>query len=116
METVGGAQAKKRSVGGEVAARRPRQSASSRAMLVAPSVGSVTSSRQTPFMAERSPPRRPAEIRLAGGSGLIETTDRRGHRRIVDHAGIVLGLLRDLDHRLAERVQGVLGFGLGRLD
>src|SRR5215510_3697563 len=44
-ETVGGAHAKKRRVGGDVPAWRPRQSASSIAMLVAPSAGSVTSSR-----------------------------------------------------------------------
>src|SRR6267143_786972 len=45
-DTVGGSHAKNRSVGGDVSARRPSESASSTAMLVAPSAGSVTSSRQ----------------------------------------------------------------------
>src|SRR6059036_864415 len=45
-DTVGGSHAKNRSVGGEVSARRPSDSASSIAMFVAPSVGSVTSRRQ----------------------------------------------------------------------
>src|SRR5207249_8279030 len=45
-DTVGGSHAKKRTVGGEVPAWRPRQSASSIAMLVAPSHGSVTRRRQ----------------------------------------------------------------------
>src|SRR5713101_8060552 len=44
-DTVGGSHAKNRSVGGEESARRPTDSASSIAMFVAPSVGSVTSRR-----------------------------------------------------------------------
>src|SRR2546428_1385054 len=44
-ETVGGSHAKNLSVGGAVPARRPRDSASSIAMFVAPSTGSVTSRR-----------------------------------------------------------------------
>ena len=43
---MGGAQAKKRIVGGEAPARRPSHTASSIAMFVAPSTGSVTSKRQ----------------------------------------------------------------------
>jgi hypothetical protein len=43
---VGGVHAKKRIVGGEVPTWRPRQTASSIAMFVAPSEGSVTSRRQ----------------------------------------------------------------------
>src|SRR5437867_1292356 len=45
-DTVGGSHAKNLSVGGDVSARRPSESASSIAMLVAPSAGSVTSKRQ----------------------------------------------------------------------
>src|SRR5207247_180449 len=45
-DTVGGSHAKNLSVGGEVSVRRPSESASSIAMFVAPSVGSVTSKRQ----------------------------------------------------------------------
>src|SRR5206468_12482364 len=33
-----------------------------------------------------------------------------------DHGGIRLRLARDLDHRLAERVERLLRLGLGRLD
>src|SRR3989442_4561642 len=44
-EAVGGSQAKNLRVGGGVPARRPRDSASSIAMFVAPSTGSVTSRR-----------------------------------------------------------------------
>src|SRR6266508_5649070 len=61
-DTVGGCHAKNRSVGGDVSARQPSDSASSIAMFVAPSVGSVTSRRQvrprglsvTPYSATRS--------------------------------------------------------------
>src|SRR6266446_7881378 len=61
-DTVGGSHAKNRSVGSEASARRPTDSASSIAMFVAPSVGSVTSRRHvgprglsfTPYSATRS--------------------------------------------------------------
>src|SRR4029077_10333002 len=88
---VAGAQAKKRRVGGALPASRPSSSASSSAMLRAPSSGSVTSRRKgvvTPHPA-LSPEGRgllglaPPQDGLAGGQRLVELAHRRGERRPV---------------------------------
>jgi len=62
---VGGAHAKKRTVGGEAPARRPSQTASSIAMFAAPSVGSVTSRRQVEARGLRVTP---LASHIAGGA------------------------------------------------
>src|SRR5689334_23030786 len=121
-ETVGGSQAKNRSVGGDVPAWRPRQSASSMAMFVAPSVGSVTRRRQAfaaiAAMVPRvsSALRTPPQIRLARGARLIQAPHRRADGRRRRDRGVLLRLARDLDHRVAELVERLLGLRLGGLD
>ena len=43
---------------------------------------------------------------MAGGQRLVQAAHRRRHGRVVDHLGSGLGLPRDLDHRIAEGIEG----------
>src|SRR6266536_2351811 len=67
----------------------------------------------------KAPPDRsflPPELKLAGGFRFIETAHRSSVGRLMEQVGLVAGLPRNLKHRLGERFQGLLRFGLGRLD
>src|SRR6195256_6114171 len=99
-------------------------SASSSAILAAPSSGSVTTSRKLTTTRRAHPtdslsPRargpgsggrvpsphlrwRPLEARLAGVDRLVEAAHRRPHGRLVNQVRIFRRLPRDLDHRVAE--------------
>src|SRR5207237_7598681 len=110
---------------------------SSIAMLVAPSHGSVMRSRQFMLGAPKWPPNpqrsgrpgkpvgplglalalgAPLEVRLAGGARLVEASYGRRHRRRGGDGGILLRFAGDLDHRIADRGERLLGLGFRRLD
>src|SRR6185436_19299509 len=123
---VAGSQAKKRSAGGAASARRLSSSDSSIAMFMAPSSGSVTSRRKAVVTrAPRSHPALSPEGRgllrlappqngLAGRQRLVEPAHRGRERRLVDDVRVGLRLAGDLDHRVAELIERLLGLGLGR--
>src|SRR2546428_1064432 len=60
-------------------------------------------------------PAGPAGIGLASGLGLVESAHGRRHGGVVDHGGGRLRPPRDLDHRVAERVERLPRLRLRRL-
>ena len=114
-ERHGGRRPSRRSaaVGGDVPAWRPRHRASSMAMLVAPSRGLGHEQPPVPSLTALPAPPHLARGPPWSGPGGAPAWSREppGSR-----PGSIPGLAGDLDHRVAERVERLLGLGLRGLD